>query len=62
MVRQAIAPYFKKKRIKLKELTAKDIQFFYIEKLESVSANTVIHYHAIIHKALKYAVKIDLGR
>ena len=60
MVRQAIAPYFKKKRIKLKELTAKDIQFFYIEKLESVSANTVIHYHAIIHKALKYAVKIDL--
>ena len=60
MVRGAIAPYFKKKHIKLKELTAKDIQFFYIEKLESVSANTVIHYHAIIHKALKYAVKIDL--
>ena len=26
----------------------------------SVKANSVIHYHANIHKALKYAVKIDL--
>ena len=25
-----------------------------------VSANSVIHYHTNIHKALKYAVKIDL--
>lgn len=28
--------------------------------MERVSASTVIHYHANIHKALKYAVKIDL--
>ncbi|MEG0758650.1 MAG: site-specific integrase [Raoultibacter sp.] len=30
------------------------------KQLERVNANTVIHYHAIIHKALKYAVKTDL--
>lgn len=60
MVRKVIAPYFRKKGIKLVELTAKDIQDFYISELERVSANTVIHYHANIHKALKYAVKLDL--
>ena len=31
-----------------------------MEQLNRVSANSVIHYHANIHKALKYAVKIDL--
>ena len=29
-------------------------------QLQRVSASSVIHYHANIHKALKYAVKIDL--
>lgn len=33
---------------------------FYAKQLERVKPNTVIHYHANIHKALKYAVKIDL--
>ena len=32
----------------------------YNKQLERVKANSVIHYHANIHKALKYAVKIDL--
>lgn len=31
-----------------------------LHELKSVSPSTVIHYHALIHKALKYAVKIDL--
>lgn len=31
-----------------------------MEQLNRVSANSVIHYHANIHKALKYAVNIDL--
>ena len=44
----------------LKNLTAKDIQEFYLSELERVSPSSVIHYHANIHKALKYAVKIDL--
>ena len=37
-----------------------DLQDFYTKQLERVKANSVIHYHANIHKALKYAVKIDL--
>jgi integrase len=37
-----------------------DIQDFYQKELERVCANSVIHYHAVIHKALKYAVKIEL--
>lgn len=44
----------------LRELQAKDIQNFYLHELKRVSANSVIHYHANIHKALKYAVKIVL--
>ncbi len=31
-----------------------------MEQLKRVKANSVIHYHANIHKALKYAVKIEL--
>ena len=31
-----------------------------MKELQRVSASSVIHYHANIHKALKYAVKIDL--
>ena len=44
----------------LKNLTAKDIQEFYLSELDRVSPSSVIRYHANIHKALKYAVKIDL--
>ena len=36
------------------------IQSFYLHELKTVSPGTVIHYHANIHKALKYAVKMDL--
>lgn len=39
---------------------ATDLQDFYTKQLERVKANSVIHYHANIHTALKYAVKIDL--
>ena len=46
--------------VKEENLTAKDIQEFYLKELQRVSASSVIHYHANIHKALKYAVKIDL--
>ena len=59
-VKRVVAPYFREKEITLKNLTAKDIQEFYMKELQRVSASSVIHYHANIHKALKYAVKIDL--
>ena len=58
MATKIIIPYFQILNIKLKELTTEDIQEFYSAQLERVSANTVIHYHAVIHRALKYAVKI----
>ena len=60
MVKKVIVPYFKEKEITLTELKATDIQTFYMEQLKRVKANSVIHYHANIHKALKYAVKIEL--
>ena len=60
MVKRAIAPYFRERRITLQGLTPKDIQDFYLEKLKTVSASSVIHYHANIHRALKHAVKLDL--
>lgn len=58
MATRIIIPYFETLNIKLKELSTEDIQEFYSAQLERVSANTVIHYHAVIHRALKYAVKI----
>ena len=60
MVRNIIAPFFREKNITLQDLKAKDIQEFYLQQLDRVKATSVIHYHANIHKALKYAVKIDL--
>ncbi len=59
-VKKVIVPYFREKKITLKSLTAKDIQDFYLKQLERISASSVIRYHANIHKALKYAVKLDL--
>ena len=59
-IKGVIAPYFKEEGITLKGLRAIDIQTFYAEQLVRVKANSVIHYHANIHKALKYAVKNDL--
>ena len=60
MVKGKIVPYFRDSEITLGNLQAKHIQAFYLHELKTVSANTVIHEHANIHKALKYAVKMDL--
>lgn len=60
MVKKKIVPYFKEKGLTLGELEAKHIQSFYIQELKTLSANSVIHEHANIHRALKYAVKMDL--
>ncbi len=59
-VKSIIAPYFRKKKILLRDLQAHDIQMFYQEQLQREKASSVIHYHANIHKALKYAVKNDM--
>ena len=60
MVKGTTVPYFRKTGITLSALKPRDIQAFYDEKRKSVSANTVIHYHANIHKALDMAVKLEL--
>ncbi len=60
LLRNPIDPWFRKRKITLAGLTARDIQDFYTAQGERVKANTVIHYHAVIHRALKYAVKTDL--
>lgn len=60
MVTKKIVPYFKEKGLSLGQIAAKDIQMFYMHELKTVGANTVIHEHANIHRALKYAVKMDL--
>lgn len=57
-VKFPIEPYFRKKKIRLKDLTAQDIQDFYDVQLDRVKPNTVIHYHAIIRLALCYARKM----
>ncbi len=60
MVKSITVPYFRKTGIRLSALKPRDIQAFYDEKIKTVSANTVIHYHANIHKALDMAVKLEL--
>ena len=58
-VQKAIAPYFRKKGIKLRELTAEHINKFYTDQLAHVKAMTIHKFHANISKAIKYAVEMD---
>jgi integrase len=60
LIRSRIIPYFKPRNLGLRDVSAKDIQDFYQSELMKVSANTVIHYHANIRKALQHAYKIGL--
>lgn len=61
-IHNSICPYFERIDIKLADLKPYHIQDFYTYKMttEGVSANTIHHYHANIHKALDFAVKSEL--
>lgn len=61
-IHNSICPYFERIDIKLADLKPYHIQDFYVYKMttEGVSANTIHHYHANIHKALDFAVKSEL--
>ena len=61
-INNVICPYFEEKGLLLEDIQPKHIQEFYTHNMavKGVSANTVIHYHANIRKALKDAVNIDL--
>ena len=68
-VKKIVAPYFREKEVTLKNLTAKDIQEFYLSELERVSPSSVIHYHANIklchvrHDNLRQHLLVDvMGR
>lgn len=62
MITRDIAPYFNERKIRLQALKAYHIKDFYKykQKINDVSANTIAHYHACIHAALKHAVKYEL--
>ena len=56
-IKSRIVPYFHGKELLLRDVTPKDIQEFYQHELnvDGISANTVIHHHANVRKALQYA-------
>jgi len=61
MINARIDRYFRGLNVALAELTPNQIQEFYQTILdEDYTTNTVIHYHAVIRKALSSAVKKDM--
>ena len=62
MINGRIRRYFTaRKELTVGNITAKDIEDFYEWMFESgVVANTVIHYHTVLHSAFKRAFKDGL--
>lgn len=61
MIKARIRPYFAPLGLQLREVTPQHIENFYQSILaDDCTTNTVIHYHAIIRKALQTAVKKDV--
>lgn len=63
-IKNRIVPYFEEHHpgLRLRQVTPKQLQDYYTYemKVNGVSANTVIHRHANIRKALQYAFKTGL--
>lgn len=60
-IERGICPYFRQKNISLRNLRPIDLEQYYAYlQNQGLSANTAIHHHANIHKALKDAVRLDL--
>lgn len=60
-VNRAIVPFFKQRGVRVEDLTAKDIQDFYLyQRRCGKSGGTIKRYHANLHSALKYALKMDI--
>ena len=60
MIESIIAPFFRERGVKLQDLSVRDIQEFYTFRRQKVKGTTVIHNHAVIHKALDHAMRIGL--
>jgi integrase len=57
-VTRVIGPHFRNKGIKLKDLTANDVNDFYSELRLRVKATSIHQYHANMHKALRCAAEM----
>lgn len=63
MIKARIIPHFKPLDLQLLEVTPQHIEDFYQTILDDdCTTNTVIHYHAILRKAMQVAVKKILSR
>lgn len=61
IVNKSIIPYFDEYPILLTELRPKQVEYYYRYLQEkSVTGNTVLHHHAVIHKALNDAVRDEI--
>ena len=60
MVNRSIVPHFEKTGITVKNIQPMDLQNYYNKCLKTVTSNTVLHRHRLLHKALKYLVQLDI--
>ena len=60
MVEKKFIPYFEKKELLVSDVQAKDLQSFYLHERKTLSGTTVKHEHALLHKILKHAYRMDL--
>lgn len=60
MVERKFIPYFEPKKLSLAMVQAKDLQTFYLHEQKTLSGTTIKHEHALLHKMLKYAFRMDL--
>ena len=59
-VMKKFIPYFEPKQLALANVQAKDLQTFYLHEMKTLSGTTVKHEHALLHKILKHAYRMDL--
>ena len=59
-VEKHIIPYFEPLGVTLAGVQPRQIQSFYLHEAETLKNTSILRFHANLHKALKYAVRIDL--
>ena len=59
-VEKHIILYFEPLGVTLAGLQPRQIQSFYLHEAETLKNTSILRFHANLHKALKYAVRIDL--
>lgn len=55
-----IEPYFRQLGVTIAGLEPRQIQSYYLNRLQNVSGSSVRREHAVIHRSLEYAVMMDL--